>query len=192
MLVNRISTPYQSIIFMGKTGCGKGTQANRLAATLGWSVFSTGDLVRQLSSEDTSLGRHIRDIHISGWVPEWLASYLFAHAILDEHIDDGLIFESVARKPEEAKKLHEMHTMLNRPYIVLHLDVPDEMVMERMRKRQRDASDAEENMKKRLEAFRAETVHSLAFFEGEGKVVTIDGTRTEDEVYEDVIKAISK
>lgn len=177
---------------MGKTGCGKGTQAHKLAAALGWSVFSTGDLVRHLSSQDTSLGQHIRDIHISGWVPEWLASYLFAHAILDEHIDDGLIFESVARKPEEARKLHEMHTMLNRPYIVLHLDVPDEMVMERMRKRQRDASDAEENMKKRLTAFHEETVQSLAFFESEGKVVTIDGTRTEEEVYEDVIKAISK
>lgn len=177
---------------MGKTGCGKGTQAHRLAKTLGWSVFSTGDLVRQLSNQDTSLGRHIRDIHISGWVPEWLASYLFANAILDEHIDDGLIFESVARKPEEAKKLHEMHTMLNRPYIVLHLDVPDEMVMDRMRKRQRDASDAEENMKKRLQAFRDETVQSLAFFESEGKVINIDGTRTEDEVYEDVLKAISK
>lgn len=177
---------------MGKTGCGKGTQAHKLAAALNWSVFSTGDLIRTLSASDTSLGRHIRDIHIKGWVPEWLASYLFAHAVLDEHIDDGLIFESVARKPEEARKLHEMHTMLNRPYIVIHLDVSDEMVMERMRKRQRDLGDAEENMRKRLDAFHAETRHSLEFFKGEGKVVTIDGSRSEDEVYEEVLKAISK
>lgn len=192
MSVKKADTPYQSIIFMGKTGCGKGTQAHRLAEALGFQVFSTGDLVRELAASPTSLGHHIRDIHISGWVPEWLASYLFAHAILDEHIDDGLVFESVARKPEEAKKLHEMHTMLNRPYIVLHLDTPDEVVIDRMRRRQRDASDSEENIQKRLQAFYDETIHSLEFFKEQGKVIDIDATKSPDEVYEDVIKAISK
>lgn len=177
---------------MGKTGCGKGTQAHRLAEALGFQVFSTGDRVRELAASPTSLGHHIRDIHISGWVPEWLASYLFAHAILDEHIDDGLVFESVARKPEEAKKLHEMHTMLNRSYVVLHLDTPDEVVIDRMRRRQRDASDSEENIQKRLKAFYDETIHSLEFFKEQGKVIDIDATKSPDEVYEDVIKAISK
>lgn len=192
MGVNQIETPYQTIIFMGKTGCGKGTQAKRLAKELGLPIFSTGDRVRELSAEDSSLGRHIRDIHISGWVPEWLASYLFAHAILDEHIDSGLIFESVARKPEEAKKLHEMHTMLSRSYIVIHLDTPDEVVTERMRSRQRDESDTDENIKKRLQAFYDETVHSLEFFESQGKVITINANQSEDAVYEEVLKAISK
>lgn len=176
---------------MGKTGCGKGTQAARLAKELSYDLFSTGDRVRALSNSDTSLGHHIRDIHISGWVPEWLASYLFAHAILEEHIDDGLVFESVARKPEEAKKLHEMHTMLNRSYIVLHLDTPDEIVIERMRARQRDASDSEENIQKRLKAFYDETVHSLEFFKLQGKVVDIDGTKSPEEVYQAVLSAIA-
>lgn len=177
---------------MGKTGCGKGTQAHRLAMELNFPVFSTGDRVRELSAEDSSLGRHIRDIQISGWVPEWLASYLFAHAILAEHIDNGLIFESVARKPEEAKKLHEMHTMLSRPYIVLHLDTPDSVVVDRMRKRQRDQSDQEENIQKRLQAFYDETVHSLEFFKSQGKVVEINADQSEEVVYQEVLKAISK
>lgn len=175
---------------MGKTGCGKGTQARRLAAELGFEVFSTGDRVRALSAEDSSLGRHIGRIHISGWVPEWLASYLFARAILEEHIDDGLVFESVARKPEEAKKLHEMHAMLERSYIVLHLDAPDEVVIERMRKRRRDESDSEENIRKRMQAFYDETVHSLEFFKSRGKVVTVKADQDEDDVYQDVLKAI--
>jgi adenylate kinase len=190
--VKKADTPYQSIIFMGKTGCGKGTQAHRLAEELGFQVFSTGDRVRELAASETSLGHHIRDIHISGWVPEWLASYLFAHAVLDEHIDDGLVFESVARKPEEAKKLHEMHVMLNRPYIVLHLDTPDEVVLERMRGRGREGYDIEENMQKRMRAFYDETVHSIEFFREQGKVVDIDGAKSPDEVYQDVVKAISK
>lgn len=177
---------------MGKTGCGKGTQASRLAQELSYDVFSTGDRVRALAAEDSSLGRHIRDIHTTGWVPEWLASYLFAKAILEEDIDQGLVFESVARKPEEAKKLHEMHTMLNRSYIVLHLDTPDEVVLQRMRERGRDGYDIEENMQKRMQAFHDETVHSIKFFREQGKVVDLDGTKSPDDVYQDVITAISK
>lgn len=177
---------------MGKTGCGKGTQASRLATELSYDIFSTGDRVRALAAEDSSLGRHIRDIHIKGWVPEWLASYLFAKAILEEDIDRGLVFESVARKPEEARKLHEMHSMLNRSYIVIHLDVSDDVVTERMRKRQRDESDSEENIKNRLQAFYDETVHSLEFFRSEGKVVDIKAVGTADEVYAEVLKAIAK
>lgn len=177
---------------MGKTGCGKGTQAARLSQELAYDIFSTGDRVRALSAEDSSLGRHIKEIHTKGWVPEWLASYLFAKAILEEDIDRGLVFESVARKPEEAKKLHEMHSMLNRSYIVLYLDVPDEIVVERMRRRQRDESDSEENIQRRLQAFYDETVHSLEFFRSEGKVVDIKGTGTADEVYDQILKAIAK
>jgi len=192
MTVNHLDTPYQSIIFMGKTGCGKGTQAHRLARELNLPVFSTGDRVRILSAEDSSLGRHIRDIHISGWVPEWLASYLFSHAILAEHLDTGLIFESVARKLEEAKKLHEMHVMLARPYIVLHLEASDEVVVARMRSRQRDESDSEENIKRRLQAFYDETIHSLEFFSSQGKVKTINANQGEEEVYQAVLNAISK
>lgn len=177
---------------MGKTGCGKGTQALRLAKALSYDIFSTGDRVRALSSQDSSLGRHIREVHTSGWVPEWLASYLFAKVILEEDIDKGLVFESVARKPEEAKKLHEMHTMLNRSYLVIHLDTPDEVVIERMRSRQRDESDSEENIKKRLQAFYDETLQSLEFFRANNKVVDIDGTLSPDEVYSEVLKAIGK
>ncbi len=177
---------------MGKTGCGKGTQAARLASELSYDIFSTGDRVRALSAQDSSLGRHIKEIHTKGWVPEWLASYLFAKAILEEDIDRGLVFESVARKPEEAKKLHEMHLMLNRSYLVIHLDVSDDMVIERMRRRQRDESDSEENIQKRLQAFYDETIHSLEFFRREGKVVDIKADGTADEVYAEILKAIAK
>jgi len=75
---------------------------------------------------------------------------------------------------------------------VLYLDTPDEVVTERMRNRQRDESDTDENIKKRLQAFYDETVHSLEFFESQGKVVTINANQSEDAVYEEVLKAISK
>lgn len=181
---------YDSIIFMGKTGCGKGTQARNLNHIIGYKVFSTGDRVREIAAESTPLGRTIQKIHVSGWVPEWLASYLMVKTLLEEHLEEGLIFESVARKPEEAKKLDEIHQMLSRSYVVIHLDIDDAIAIERMRKRQRDVSDSEENIKKRLAAYETETVQSLAFFRQQGKVVTIDANRAEQDVLSDIVAAI--
>ena len=186
-----METKYRSIVLMGKTGSGKGTQAARLAQALDYEVFSTGARVREIGSKDTPLGRQIQKIQVSAWVPEWLASHLLVKALLEDDTEKGLVFESVARKPEEARKLHEIHVMLERPYIVLNLDVPDEVVIERMRNRHRDASDSESNIQNRLQAFREETMQSLQFFTEQQKVVTINGGQTEEQVFNDIIEAIA-
>lgn len=184
-------TKYQSIVLMGKTGSGKGTQAKLLADALEYPIFSTGDKAREIGAQDTSLGRKIREIHVSGWIPEWLASYLMVRVLLEEHPSDGLVFESVARKPLEAEKFHEIHEMVGRSYIVVHLDIEDELVIERMRKRNRDESDSEANIQNRLRAFREETVQSLEFFRSHGKVVTVDADQNPEKVFEDVLSLIT-
>lgn len=175
---------------MGKTGCGKGTQSAFLAKELGYKVFSTGDRVRTVAAEDTPLGRAIKNIHTTGWVPEWLASYMLVKALLEEYLEAGLVFESVARKPEEAKKLHEIHEMLERSYVVIYLDSSDEVVKERMLKRQREGYDMVENIDKRIKAFYDETMQSIEFFTSQNKVKKIDADRPEEEIYTDILKAI--
>lgn len=186
----KIETPYESIILMGKTGCGKGTQAKLLAETLGYRIFSTGDEIRRIGSENTPFGRRVQEIQVSGWVPEWLASYLMTKVLLENFAISGLVFESVARKPEEAHKLHEIHAMLERPYIVVHLDISDEEATRRMQKRGRDASDQAENIKKRLAAYHNETLVSLDFFKSEGKVRQIDADQSPEQVFEDIIRSL--
>ena len=49
----------RTIFFVGKPGCGKGTQAELLAKETGWPVFASGKLFRDISKEDTPLGRRI-------------------------------------------------------------------------------------------------------------------------------------
>lgn len=184
-------TPYQSIILIGRAGTGKGTQAHKLAETLDYAIFSTGDKTREYAAQDTPLGRHIANIHTTGWIPEWLASYIMTKAILEEFPDQGLVFESVARKPEEAKKLHEIHEEISRPYIVLSLECDDEVLTERLLKRGREGYDTVEKIEKRKQAFIAETVHSLEFFAEQGKVKTINADQTVEEVFAEIIRAIA-
>lgn len=186
-----MQTKYQSIVFLGKTGSGKGTQAHRVADELEYDVFSTGDKVREIASGDTPLAKRIQEIHVSGWVPEWLASYLMVRALLEEANGSGLVFESVARKPLEAEKFHEIHEMLERPYIIIHLEASDEVVRGRMLERKRDAADLEENIEKRLAAYKEETLQSLAFFEKRGKVVTVPAEDDVEVVFKNIMKALT-
>lgn len=187
----KVSSPYQSIVLMGKTGCGKGTQAALLSEALGYRVFSTGEEVRRIGREDTPFGRRISAIQVTGWVPEWLASYLMTKAMI-ESVDEGLVFESVARKPAEAKKLHEIHTMLERNYLVVQLEVSDKVAIERMMKRGRGDYDQADNMKSRLAAYEAETLESLNFFEGEGKLRKVNADQTPEQVFKDIINLLQK
>ena len=187
-------TPYQSIVLMGRAGTGKGTQAHNLSEELGYAIFSTGDKTREYAAQDTPLGRHIANIHTTGWIPEWLASFMMTKAILEEFPDQGLVFESVARKPEEAKKLHEIHKEIKRPYIVIYLECKecdDSVLTDRLIKRGREGYDTPEKIAKRKKAFLDETVLSLEFFKEKGNVKTVDASKSMEEVFAEIMKAIS-
>ncbi len=176
-------TKYESIVLMGKITCGKGTQTAAITEQFGGTMFSIGNKVRELSEMDTPLGHKMKDAYEQGLLaPNWLASYWMMHALLHRHGDDLLIFEAVARKPDEAEIFHEIHEWTDRPYIVFHLDIPDDMVRTRSAERNRDAVDAPEAVEKRLEEFNEYTTKSLEVFRSHGKVVDIDGTQPIEEV----------
>jgi len=175
---------------MGQAGTGKGTQAGKLAQTLGYEIFSMGDKSREFAAQDTPLGRHIAAIHLTGWIPEWLASFVMTKVILEDYANKGVVYESVARKPEEAKKFHEIHQAIGRSYIVIHLTAPEDVVTQRMLERQREGYDNKENIAKRLAAFKDETMQSVDFFSKQGCLKEIDANRPVDDVFADIKKAI--
>ncbi|MFT5036741.1 MAG: adenylate kinase [Candidatus Azotimanducaceae bacterium] len=184
-------TKYQSIILMGQAGTGKGTQAKLLSEALGYGVFSLGDISREYAAQDSPLGRHIAGIHLTSWIPEWLASYMMTKAILEDFAETGVVFESVARKPEEARKFHEIHEAIDRSYIVIHLVAPKEVVVERMLSRQREGYDTQENIDKRLKAFEEETVVSINFFNEQNALKEVDAHQLPEKVFEDIITLIT-
>ena len=186
------NTDYKSIVLMGQTGSGKGTQAELLAKELGYHVFSTGDKSREFAAQDTPLGRHIAKIHTTGWIPEWLASYVMTKALMEEYFDVGLVFESVARKPLEAQKLHEMHEALDRPYVVIHLECDADTVRERQLSRGRKDYDTPEKVEKRMQAFEDETKQSLQFFKEQDKLVTVDANKSIEDVFSDIMNIVTR
>lgn len=186
-------TKYESIVLMGKITCGKGTQAAEVMEHFGGAVFSIGDKMRELTQMDTPLGHKIKNAYEEGLLaPNWLASYWMMHALLHRHGDDLLIFEAVAKKPDEAEIFNEIHQWTDRPYIVFNLEIPDEVVFARSAERSRDVVDGVRTVKKRLEEFNEYTTQSLAVFKKEGNVVDIDGTLPIEEVTRQIFEHLNK
>src|SRR6185437_3141553 len=90
----------RTIFFVGKPGCGKGTQAKLLAEKTGWAVFAAGKLFRGISHENTPVGRKVKEENDAGLLqPHWFAMYLYLKSLFSIPDDASAIFDGFNRKP---------------------------------------------------------------------------------------------
>ncbi len=186
-------TPYRSIVFIGKIASGKGTQANLVLAHFGGVLYSNGNKLREVAQDPGVFGRKMKEIYEAGdFLPEWVASYWMTHALVSQHQEELVVFEAVAKKPHEAELFHEMHEYLGRQYIVFHIDVSDDVVMERSAARARDVVDEAHSVEKRLAGYREHTLKSIEVFREKGTLVEIDGSKSTEEVKEEIFRHLAK
>ena len=186
-------TKYKSIVLMGKIASGKGTQASTIIANFGGSFYSNGDKTRTAAKEDSNFGRKVKQAYEEGYLmPEWLASYWMTHALVCEHEHDLIIFEAVAKKPNEAEMFHKIHDWLARPYIVFNLEVSDDVVRKRSAERSRDVVDNHKSVEKRLEEYHEHTAKSVEFFRQQGTLVDIDGSLALELVQEKIFSYLNQ
>ncbi len=177
------TTTYQSIVLIGKITSGKSTQAEAIATTFGGSLYSNGNKVRHAATLPTGFGGRVKEMYEHGYLmPEWIATYWMTHALVSEHEQDKIVFEGVAKKPHEAEIFDEIHTWMDRSYVVFNLDIPDETVLLRSSLRARDAVDAPKSVLKRLDEYHTYTAKSIEFFRDRGTLIDIDGSKTPEEV----------
>lgn len=185
-----------TFLFMGRPGAGKGVQSSLLSQALGLPIFSTGDMVRATAKEATALGERVAEISNSGGlVPAWLASYFFEEALFKLGDNEGIIFEGVGRKPEEAKLFNEILTWLGRDYCIFNLETSEETVTGRLLKRAETSGredDQGHKLQTRFKNFEEDTRQALNFFDSIGKVVHIDGEPLPDAVHAQVMAEVKK
>ena len=96
--------PY--LIFLGPPGSGKGTQASRLAASLGIPQVSTGDLLRSHVAKGTPLGAIAKPIMESGaLVPDDLVTRMLKERLAEKDAANGAIFDGYPRTIAQAQSL---------------------------------------------------------------------------------------
>ena|SRR3989344_1974067 len=185
-----------TIVFMGLPGSGKGKQSELLSAKTGYPICSTGAELRKLAAGGSALGKKVADIMATGGLnPSWLATYVFQKSILELPLDNGVIFEGVGRKKEEAQLFAEICEWLGRDFRIINLVVAEDTSRDRLNKRRDIESRADDHpdvLNERFKNYHASTSPALEYFRSIGKVIDINGEPLPDVVAAEIEEKLSK
>lgn len=179
------------VVLLGPPGAGKGTQAVKLAESLGVPQISTGDLFRHNISSGTRLGLEAKQYLDAGdLVPASLTNALVDDRLNDADVAAGFILDGFPRSVEQAEALNDM---LKRRGLkldaVLEFRVPEDELVDRLKGRGR-ADDTEDVIRNRMKVYRDETAPLLDFYQGE--LHTVDAVGTLDEVFARALQAFDR
>ena len=185
------------VVFFGPPGSGKGTQASRLAFTLGIPQISTGDLLRSNVATGTELGKTAKPIMESGaLVPDDLVIRMLKERVEQADAAAGALFDGFPRTVPQAGALDGLLEEEGRSLTaVLFIDVPDAPIIERLVKRamlEGRADDTPETVAARLRVYREKTEPLAELYRSHGVFHRIDGDRSVEAVAEDVLAAVKK
>lgn len=121
-----------NVIFIAAPAAGKGTQAEMLEKEYNMYHLSTGDLLREISSTDTALGKVVKEIIDNGkLIDDELMLKLLKEKVSTIH-KDGIIFDGFPRTLRQAKMLNELMNELNQKIDkVIYLEVDKEVALKR-------------------------------------------------------------
>ncbi len=190
---------FKNVVFLGRSGAGKGTQLKLLDEYLlsqgkKTLYISIGELLRSLGSKDTFAGRKVKEILNAGkLIQEWVAIYMWQNDIMTrlQENDEIIFFDGSPRKLHEAEVLDATLEWFEREedMVAILLDVGHGEVSQRLKARGR-ADDTDEAIKSRLDWFETEVMPVVRYYESSGRLVTVDGEGTVEEVQKRVREAL--
>jgi len=117
------------MLMFGPPGSGKGTYASRLSKELDMPHISTGDLIRGEIKNNTEIGRRTQDYTKLGQlVPDDMVIELLQKRISRPDCRTGFILDGFPRTIQQAEALET----IVEPDVVVNLDVPDAIIVERL------------------------------------------------------------
>jgi adenylate kinase len=178
------------LVILGRQGSGKGTQCARLVAHYGAVHISTGDMLRSAVAEGTELGRKAQAVMDAGdLVPDDITNGIVAERLAKPDVEQcGFLLDGYPRTTAQAEALEGIVGPRGLDAAV-NLDVPVEVVKERMTSRGR-IDDTPEAIDRRLENYESQTAPLIDWFASRSLLVVVDGLGTEDEVFQRLVAAI--
>lgn len=191
----------KTIIFFGRSGSGKGTQAELLIEYLKKQDSSpvlyieTGRILRERTSNPQYYSHKlVADVLRRGeLLPEFVPIWAWSHVLMEEMKEDShIIFDGLARRVDEWPILDSALQFYSREDVVLvNIEVGRRWSVDRLLERERK-DDTRENIERRLDWFEEQTAPVLPLFveDSRYKVITIDGEQTVEEVHKDIVRNI--
>jgi adenylate kinase len=183
------------LIILGKQGAGKGTQGQRLAQHFGCQHLSTGQMFRDSAAVGVAAGLKAKEYMDRGeLVPDEIVVDVVEERFSNPaEVENGFILDGFPRTENQAEELDRI--LGDHPLdLVLDLDVPTDLVVERLLGRGRE-DDTADSIRRRLELYDQETKPLIDLYDKRGLLVQVDGVGEEDKVFQrilDVISALDK
>src|SRR3989344_6595809 len=183
-----------TFVFIGRSGCGKGTQAALLENYLkmqGCEVLrlGTGDFARKHAQKDTLTGKWIKSILKAGcFFPHWLAGALMVEMIEPRLIthEQVLLLDGSPRRMHEAEVLDDFMAHLKRQKVrAIHLDISEDESRKRLLARGR-GDDTEDAITSRLAWFKTQVMPVLDYY-GD-RLISVSGVGNPEDISASIIK----
>jgi adenylate kinase len=186
-----------NLILFGPPAAGKGTQAKRLVEQRRMVQLSTGDMLRAAIASGSELGQRVSGIMQRGeLVSDAIVIELIEQRLPEAEAAGGAIFDGFPRTLAQAEALDAMLKGRGRRIdLVVRLKVDDEALMQRIAGRFAESGRADDNpdsFKVRLDAYNTQTAPLLPYYEGQGKLVEVDGMGSIDQVAAAIDAALAK
>jgi adenylate kinase len=181
------------LILLGPPGAGKGTQAQRLVERLGVVQLSTGDMLRAAVRAATPVGLKAKDVIARGeLVPDEIVVAIVADRIAEPDARNGFILDGFPRTVPQAEALGRMLSQKGLALdAVIELKVDEGVLLGRIETRVAKMrargeplrpDDNPESLKKRLDAYRAQTAPLTGYYANKGLLKTVDGMASIEDV----------
>jgi adenylate kinase len=123
-----------NIVLLGPPGAGKGTQAKKIAEHYSLPHISTGDILRENISNNTSLGVRAKSYMAKGeLVPDELLITIIRDRLSKPDCSKGFLLDGYPRTVPQADALQMILTESNKKLdVVLNIDVDDEELIKRL------------------------------------------------------------
>jgi adenylate kinase len=206
------------LVLVGPPGAGKGTQAVFLAEHYSIPHISTGDIFRANLKAGTPLGQEAKSFMDRGeLVPDSVTNAMVKDRLTHDDVANGFLLDGFPRNVVQAEVLRAILAEQKSPLdAVLELSIADSEIIERLSSRltcrgcgapspataqacaacggelyQRE-DDKAEVIARRLEVYNEQTAPIIAFYRGEGLLITISATGAVSEITERATTALSR
>jgi adenylate kinase len=184
-----------NLVLFGPPGAGKGTQSAKLIEKYQLVHISTGDMFRMHITNDTDLGKRVKQILADGMlVPDSITIEMLEEEVQRNPAAKGFIFDGFPRTVAQAEALDSFLAEKEESITgVVQLDVNEDEIKHRIAERQKisgRADDGADKLIKRIDEYFSKTIHVLPYYEAQNKVSKVNGIGDIEEIFTNVCTAI--